>query len=51
MGKGVIVDGTGRYKDIIGLKCTFVSRYFDNINFQKHVCDIDEEIYKKITDN
>ena len=50
VGKGIIVNGTGKYKNLIGQECTFVARYFDEVNFHKHKCDIDDEIYKIITD-
>ncbi len=35
------VNGTGKYKKLIGKKCNYAVRYFDNINiFFKQICKI-----------
>ena len=42
-GTGIMtyINGTGKYKKLIGKKCNYAVRYFDNINlFFKQICKI-----------
>lgn len=33
VGKALFIDGTGKYKNLLGIKCKFVARYYDKANF------------------
>ncbi len=51
VGKGIVLKGTGKYKYLVGQECTFVARYFNEVNFHKHKCKISNENYKNIINN
>ena len=41
IGKITYINGTGKYKKLIGKKCNYAVRYFDNKNlFFKQICKI-----------
>ena len=50
-GKFQIIDGTGVYKLLIGNLCTYALNIFDAIIFGKGVCEVEENIYKKLNKN
>lgn len=50
-GKFQLIDGTGVYKNLVGYTCDYALNIFDEIIFGKGVCEIDENVYKKINKN
>ena len=48
VGKALFIDGTGKYKNLLGIKCKFVARYYDKVNFHKHKCNIDKKKYTNL---
>ena len=50
-GKFQLIDGTGVYKSLVGNTCTYALNIFDEIIFAKGVCEIEENVYKKINKN
>ena len=40
VGKGVIFDATGKYRQFIGLECAYAIKYLDNKNFSIHKCKL-----------
>ena len=41
VGKGIIFDATGKYRQFIGVKCPYAIKYLDNKNFSIHKCKLD----------
>ena len=50
-GKFELIDGTGVYKSLIGNICTYALNIFDEIIFGKGVCEVEENIFKKLNMN
>ncbi len=40
VGKGVIFDATGKYRQFIGVECPYAIKYLDNKNFSIHKCKL-----------
>ena len=40
VGKGVIFDATGKYRQFIGVECPYAIKYLDNKNFSKSKCKL-----------
>ena len=41
VGKGIIFDATGKYRQFIGVECPYAIKYLDNKNFSIHKCKLD----------
>ena len=41
VGKGIIFDATGKYREFIGVECPYAIKYLDNKNFSIHKCKLD----------
>ena len=52
-GGGVIeyLDGTGKYKALIGKKCNYGVRYLGDRNFHVHKCNFNKELLNKLKNN
>ena len=42
------IDGTGRYKKLIGLKCPYVARYMEGRNFHISKCNIKKGLLQEL---
>ena len=40
VGKGIIFDATGKYRQFIGVECPYAIKYLDNKNFSIHKCEL-----------
>ena len=40
VGKGIIFDATGKYRQFIGVECPYAIKYLDNKNFSIHECKL-----------
>ena len=48
VGKAVIVDGTGIYKNLINTKCVFSTRYLDQSYFSLSKCKLTKTVFDKL---
>ena len=48
VGKAVIVDGTGIYKNLINTKCVFSTRYLDQSYFSLSKCKLTKTVFEKL---
>ena len=48
IGKSVIIDATGRFKKLKGIKCIYAVTKYDNSSFVKEKCDLPEGLIKTL---
>ena len=48
VGKAIIVDGTGVYKNLINTECFFSTRYLNESYFSLTKCNLTKEIFEKL---
>ncbi len=51
VGVNEYVDGTGPWKNIIGAKCSYGIRYFEDASYSIEKCKISEKAYKEFSEN